>query len=75
MHVKNCATIRRSISRWALSLFGVMASISSMNNRQGAFFCENGYNQHHNMREVTYFGFVKSLPQGLLRFTRHTGDD
>lgn len=38
IQVRNCATIRLSISRWALSLFGVIASISSMKNRQGAFF-------------------------------------
>ena len=36
MHVRNCATIRLSISRCALSRFGVMASISSMKRRQGA---------------------------------------
>lgn len=37
MHVSNCATIRRSISRWAVSRLGVIASISSMNNRHGAW--------------------------------------
>lgn len=36
MHVKNCATIRRSISLWALSRFGVIASISSIKSKQGA---------------------------------------
>ena len=38
MQVKNCATIRLSISRCALSRFGVMASISSMKRRHGAAF-------------------------------------
>jgi hypothetical protein len=36
--VSNWATILRSISRWAVSRFGVMASISSMNNKHGACF-------------------------------------
>ena len=36
MHERNCATIRLSISRCALSRFGVMASISSKKRRQGA---------------------------------------
>lgn len=38
MHVKNCATIRLSISLCALSRFGVIASISSINRRHGASF-------------------------------------
>ena len=38
MHVKNWATIRRSISLCALSLLGVIASISSIKRRQGATF-------------------------------------
>lgn len=36
MHVSNWATILRSISLCAFSRFGVTASISSMNRRQGA---------------------------------------
>ena len=36
MHVKNCATIRLSISLCALSRLGVIASISSMNSKHGA---------------------------------------
>ena len=36
MQVKNWATIRRSISRCAVSRLGVMASISSMKNKHGA---------------------------------------
>lgn len=35
-HVNNCATIRLSISRCAVSRFGVMASISSMKRIAGA---------------------------------------
>jgi hypothetical protein len=38
MSVSSWATIRRSISRWAVSRLGVMASISSMKSRQGAIF-------------------------------------
>lgn len=38
MQVSSWATIRFSISRCALSLFGVMASISSIKTRQGAIF-------------------------------------
>ncbi len=34
MQDNNCATIRRSISRWAISRLGVMTSISSMKTRQ-----------------------------------------
>ena len=36
MQVSSCATMRRSISLCAFSRFGVMASISSMNNIHGA---------------------------------------
>mgnify|MGYP001590903139 CR=1 FL=1 len=39
MHVSSCATILRSISRCAVSRFGVMASISSMKRMHGASFC------------------------------------
>lgn len=37
MQVNSCATTRLSISRCAVSRFGVTASISSMNMRHGAF--------------------------------------
>lgn len=36
MEVRSCATIRRSISRWAFSRLGVIASTSSINKMHGA---------------------------------------
>lgn len=39
IHVKSCATIRRSISRCAFSRLGVMASTSSRKRIHGAIFC------------------------------------
>nr|GMD48215.1 hypothetical protein A4E25_00432 [Ipomoea batatas] len=39
MHVINCVTIRRSISRCTFSLFEAMASISSINTIDGAVRC------------------------------------
>jgi len=77
MQVRNWATIRRSISLCALSLLGVIASISSMNRRQGAAFCGQKFRRGIFLGQPTgtHLCFIKGIAEGLLRFPRHSRDD
>jgi hypothetical protein len=77
MQVRNWATIRRSISLCALSLLGVIASISSMNRRQGAAFFEEKVRLGISsvFPTAAHLRFTKGIPESLLRFTRHSRDD
>ena len=77
MQVRNWATIRRSISLCALSLLGVIASISSMNRRQGAAFCKQKFRREIRFGQVvaTRPCFVKGIAESLLRLPRHSRDD
>ena len=73
MHVKNCATMRLSISLCALSRFGVIASISSMKNMHGAaFFGVLLDSRRCNGICLYYLCFFECISQRLLGLTRHT---
>lgn len=60
MQVRNWATIRRSISLCALSLLGVIASISSMKRRQGAAFYERTLRQNTIIDTLLHLTFASS---------------
>lgn len=77
MQVRNWATIRRSISLCALSLLGVIASISSMNRREGAAFCGQVFRIGISFGQfaMAHLCFVEGIPESLLRFPGHSRDD
>lgn len=90
MHVSNWATIRFSISLWAVSRFGTMASISSMKMIQGALVCTHQKTKKQWMKHIRKFRMVsgqlhvgtqrylcicKKVPQFRLRLATHATDN
>lgn len=76
IHVRSCATIRRSISRCAVSLLGVMASTSSRKRMHGAsFFLISGvagaqiYVDSLWLRRMSLVVFSPTHPTCLIRYS------